>query len=357
MGADGDRSRSREEREKRERERGSGSVPDLAEAMRKAMLALDLPNRKDLEQLATKQDVAEVRGEVAGIKGKCEEQDARIAKLEQAIEEMRKIIRDQQAGTNAFDVDAAPPGPMAAAAARRTSAGGSAWGPAQPAARRVSNQERFFPTSIIVRGFAPYGCNPGKKLSKVDATTKQDELLDLLPTDLKRNFEKTPAYAVNHQLLLRCLVAEGPVSRQLCERASKAINLSIETGRFTISDAALKCVLEISPERKLLCRNYYAALDWLRTILDPATIDTLQFCNRSLKVYDQNNNLVGETPVGSVDWMWSERHCTALKMPMSGIGWEFLFDRVPAPGTPVLADGAAAAAAPGAEAGGSSMSD
>ena len=158
----------------------------------------------------------------------------------------------------------------------------------------------------------------------------QERLVAKLPQRLRDTLVPCVPYQVNHQLLFRSLVG-GQEGRYICEQATRIWNAALEAGEVVVGDGqgAVRSVLEISPERRLLCKNYYSALEWVRSIASSDAFAQILPCNKSLKVFTTGHAILGETPRGKIDWCWSQREMLAIGLSCANIGEEHLFDKVP----------------------------
>ena len=186
--------------------------------------------------------------------------------------------------------------------------------------------EGFCPSSVIVRGFAPYGGPSSNKINDKECKKQQLKLLELLPSHIRGHLNPNFPFGVNHQISFRA-DGIGTEPRSWCEAAMRIWNSAFEAGTFSIGTAGrLKATLEISPERRMLCRNYYAACEWLLNEVQPDFKDAVTCCNKGLRIWEVGtNDLLGETPRGAVDWKWRKAGLEKLGVRVENIGSEHLF--------------------------------
>ena len=82
---------------------------------------------------------------------------------------------------------------------------------------------------------------------------------------------------------------------------------------MTINGKSLKTSVEVSPERRQLFKNYYRALDYVRTKLD---VSHLEFCSRTFQIYLlPDYDVIGNIPKGSTEFKWDLEVCKKAKLP------------------------------------------
>ena len=254
-------------------------------------------------------------------------------KLEDALDDMRKMLQE----ATGRDPGAAPGQPP-------TAVHTNAWSPVAQPSRRTSFgrapavlDQQFVPSVLIVRGFAPFGCDPKQKIGEKKAKELQVELIAMLPNHMRANIEAQAPFQVNHQLLFRCS-GQGNEPKQHCYSVAGVWNARFEAG-WTIGGKPLKAVLELSPEKRLLCRNFYAAGDWLRSVVSEEHKEKVVACGRSLRIYSDTNEVVGETPRNSISWKWRCSELQRMGIDVTGIGNEHRLDPPEAAATQPLGDG------------------
>ena len=70
----------------------------------------------------------------------------------------------------------------------------------------------------------------------------------------------------------------------------------------------------------------YSALEWLQSTVTEHFKSKLIPCNRSLRIYGESQEVVGETPPGSIVWKWNAAQLRKLQVRTEGIGNEHLLD-------------------------------
>lgn len=158
----------------------------------------------------------------------------------------------------------------------------------------------FVPGKVIIRGFAPNGCAPQKKLDRIEYKQAFEELVALLPTHLAAAVTMAPAFALNWQIELRLVRP----SRASADLVVQHLRSAVERANFKIKGAELKISCEISELRREQCRGFFAAEERLKAKVGEGKYE---ICHRSLKLYDKDTrHLLGEVPRDATNWVWTE---------------------------------------------------
>ena len=158
---------------------------------------------------------------------------------------------------------------------------------------------------MVIRGFAPFQCPVGQKLNEAEFKVECQKFLLLLPERQRRLVRPQQPYARNHQLAFS--VTGG---KEECIAVASSWNDYIQTHDYKIRDCTVRAATEISPNRRAQCKNFFEALEHLRSKIK---VDKFEVCQKGLKIYEVKDwELVGSTPLGSASWKWETKGCEAL---------------------------------------------
>ena len=113
------------------------------------------------------------------------------------------------------------------------------------------------PHVFYIRGWAPYGCSNRQKLPRAEAKAEIARINALLSQDLRARIEPLEPYSINHQLAYKF----KNESRDGAYAVAEAIQGILETNAFSIRNCACRAQVEISPDRKRVCRNFFEATE------------------------------------------------------------------------------------------------
>jgi hypothetical protein len=171
----------------------------------------------------------------------------------------------------------------------------------QPSTAGGSNWQ---PQFIYVKGFAPFGCGPERKLSPQQYEEEGNKILDLLPTNIKQNMSLEKPFYLNHQLTFR--VKAGVLG---CRAAADAVQNAATMHDLKIRGEGVKVNIQLSSERRDQFRKNYTAVDHIKAAV-PGSYAT---CARSLKIYGvPSNKVVGELLRGGSTWKWHPEECREI---------------------------------------------
>ena len=151
-----------------------------------------------------------------------------------------------------------------------------------------------------MRGFAPFGCGPGQKLSRVEYKAAVQELVDMVPKALQTTFRPAPPFAQNHQIALQVLQPTW----DRCQELKEALAAAAEARNFRIKGQQPRFQVEMSPKRKHLCQNLFRAVDALKHL--GFQEEKYEICGRGLKPYAlPGYEPLGATPPTTSQWEWN----------------------------------------------------
>jgi hypothetical protein len=133
-----------------------------------------------------------------------------------------------------------------------------------------------------------------------------EELFQMLPANLWAGTKRTTPFATNHQLSIEVL--DGSYPR--CRAVADALSAKIEEKSYKIKGKQPSVAVEVSPVRRSLCRNFYGALDLLRS--GGIGEDKILICNKGLKLYDKVSfKVLGSSTQAGV-WKWEKEMVVAM---------------------------------------------
>lgn len=89
----------------------------------------------------------------------------------------------------------------------------------------------------------------------------------------------------NHQLSFQVGAVENDDIRLMCDK----MNIMLTMKKIKCDNFGLTSVLEISPDRKKVCKAYFSAVDAMKTVGNDASWEA---CGRSLNIYTVPNSEV-----------------------------------------------------------------
>ena len=241
----------------------------LAQALPIALREEGVARKSDLENLENKwQD-------------RHSEQQKQIDENAQNLRELRGVIEELRYELAEFrgTASSAPP-----AAASSSSAPPAA---ARPGTLRLDDDNEWSPSRVLIRGFAPWGCDVSKKITDTQYDTFSKVWLNYLAQHLRKAVSCTKPYALNHQI-----VFEIKGGWNMCTIVSIYFQAGIDSKKIDVNGCYdLTARVEVSPSRRVACKQFFEVVDWLRT----KNIEDRQLvtCPRSLRFYMSTHKEVG----------------------------------------------------------------
>ena len=158
---------------------------------------------------------------------------------------------------------------------------------------------------MVVRGFAPFQCAVAQKFNEAEFRVEFEKFLQILPEHRRKQVRPQQPYARNHQLSFSITGGKSE-----CIEVAAIWNDWISVNDYKIRNCSLRAATEISPNRRAQCKNFFEALEHVRS---QVSVEKFEVCQKGLKIYEVKDwELVGSTPVGSTTWKWEDKGCAAL---------------------------------------------
>lgn len=220
--------------------------------------------RAEVSQIATKDDLKEVRDE-------SRQNAVRIDKVMEDLAELKRQMDEvKQQGVGA----------------------------ATSSATSISAGTSWRPRLIHVRGFAPYGS--GVRTHKRDAKALQEQVMATLSSEDRSGLSALERFVQNHQASWNVHAATTDDIAMIAGRMTE----QMRKHKITFMGHELKAMMEVSRERRKAAKCYLTPRDALSTI---ATDDMWEGCGRALNIYAlPTYSEMGAYNKQSGEWRWDE---------------------------------------------------
>ena len=268
-----------------------GAPVDLHATLVAALTSFGAARAADLEPIRA--HLADHDREIAAQKKTLTEQKTAISDLQKTLDALRAEVKSLSEKSGPTELPNMRGG--------GTGSAGSSVAPSN------QSEEPWAPRSIHVRGFASYGCPSSNKLTKAQCRTIGQELLDIIPPEVRSELQLAAPYVLNHQLTL--LVSEGNWDK--CRRAKLTVEKAMAENDFKIRGRNLTVGAQTSPARRHLCANLFKATAALKKL--QVRDEQLEICHRTLTLCTlPGYQLLGQTCKSTNTWTWSKELLPSL---------------------------------------------
>ena len=249
----------------------------------------NVPTREDLSDSITaavqplESSIKDLRQDFSGL-------DERQKALEKTIEDIQKVQQQDQHSSS----------PTRASSTRSL---GSSQG---------SRTDEWVPRSVVLRGFAPFGCGDNDKITAEEHRTLVDQITRHIPLPQQLRVKAAQPFLRNHQVELYVSPAGWENVREFTRIIEKIVvdnDIKVRGHPVTVGQPS-------SPERRATVATSFKA----KTALEQQGLATnnIEMCHRSHQIYHKdetgNHRLLGKIDRNTKLWMWSEDHVRQLNI-------------------------------------------
>jgi len=161
-------------------------------------------------------------------------------------------------------------------------------------------QQQWRPTTLLLRGWAPYGSDPKAKITKIEYMQIAKKLENAIGDEYKRHIQVPAPYALSYQIMVRLVDVNDLQAATIKAR----IEQWIEEDSIKVKGTRPRVAWETSPLRRRMVAEYFAA----RAALAAKGVDMereVLLCDRGLKIYSAESlAIVGECSAAG-SWVWT----------------------------------------------------
>jgi len=249
----------------------------------------DVPTRDDLTA-SIKTAVQPLESSIKDLTQDFSRMDERQKVLEQKIEDIQKVQQQDQHSSS----------PTRASSNRSL---GSSQG---------SKAYEWIPRSVVLRGFAPFGCGDNDKISADEHRNLVEQITRHLPLQQQLRLKAAQPFLRNHQVEL----FGSPAGWESVREFSRIIEKIVVDNDIKARGYTLSVGQPSSPERRATIATSYKA----KTALEHQGLATanIEMCHRSNQIYHKdatgNHLLLGKVDRNTKLWMWSDDHLRRINL-------------------------------------------
>ena len=125
--------------------------------------------------------------------------------------------------------------------------------------------------------------------------------MGLLPGSVAASLSLYQPFALNHQISFRLATK----NRDEAQDIVATLNQNISLKNHRIKDKPLRATCEIHPDRRVLYRNAFKAVEFL--VARGVGKSNFDMCERSLRIYSMPDYaLAGSTDNATKEWTWTQ---------------------------------------------------
>lgn len=255
----------------------------------------------ELEEVEQAKHIGEVNSnasklavEVTGIKEEVDKVNGRVDNVQNEMAQMKSEIEAVKQ----------------MARAPRTSAGSSS----SATSTSTSTTSPWVPRIIQVRGWAPFGSNEDRKLSRATALSLQKHIDTFVLHVMKNKYRWLNPYIRHHSIAPEALHSQNSTAELLAD----ALREVLQHHNVQVNETDVKVAVETSPQRREMLKIYYRAADELK-MKSPCMRYTR--CERALDLWDFSKPVrLGWLGRVHMCWCWSPNVLETLGFNMNDDG-------------------------------------